>query len=76
MIRQRFCEALYATGRSKEAGESLLNIVNTVDKDVCMTTRPIIAWISGTLCYPFFPHAFESSPQIFAAMPLHPRKQC
>ena len=48
-IRQSFCEALYAAGRIKEAGESLLNIVNTVDKDVM--AEPIVTWISSKLCY-------------------------
>ena len=50
-IRQRFCEALYAAGRIKEAGESLLNIVNTIDKDVSMT-GPVVIWVSGKSCYP------------------------
>ena len=49
-IRQRFCEALCAAGRIKEAGESLLDIVNTVDRDVYMT-GPIITWVSGKSCY-------------------------
>jgi hypothetical protein len=30
-VRQGLCEALYAAGRIKEAAESLLNIVNTLD---------------------------------------------
>ena len=42
-VRQRLCEALYAAGRIKEAGESLLNIINIVDEDI---------WVSGKLCYP------------------------
>ena len=50
-IRQRFCEALYAAGRTKEAGGYLLNIVSTVNEDVYMT-GPIVAWVSGKLCYP------------------------
>ena len=50
-IRQRFCEALYAAGRIKEAGESLLDIAN---KDVYMT-GPIVTWVSGKSCYPVPP---------------------
>ena len=53
-IRQRFCEALYAAGRIKEAGESLLDIINTVDEDVYVT-GPIITWVSGKSCYPVPP---------------------
>ena len=37
MVRQGLCGALYAAGRIKEAAESLLNIVNTVDYDIYMT---------------------------------------
>lgn len=33
-IQQRLCEALFAAGRTKKAGESLLNIVNTFDEKV------------------------------------------
>ncbi|KAF8557454.1 hypothetical protein OG21DRAFT_1482320 [Imleria badia] len=42
---------LYAAGRIKEADESLLNIVNTIDEDV-YATGPIINWVSGKLFYP------------------------
>ena len=49
-IRQRFCEALYAAGRIKEASKSLLNIVNIFDKGVYMT-GPIVTWVSGESCY-------------------------
>ena len=50
-MRQRLCEALYAAGRIKEAGESLLNIVNTVDEEVYVT-EPIVTWAAGKLCFP------------------------
>ena len=46
-IRQHFCEVLYAAGRIKEAGESLLDIAN---KDVYMT-GPTVTWVSGKSCY-------------------------
>lgn len=50
-VQRHRCEALYAAGRIKEAGDSLLDIVKTVDKDVYMT-EPIITWASGELCFP------------------------
>ena len=53
-VRQRLCEALYAAGRMKEVGESLLDLVNTVDEDVYMT-GPVVTWVSGKLCYPVPP---------------------
>ena len=49
-VRQRLCEALYATGRIKQAGESLLDVANTINKDIYMT-GPIVTWVSGKLCY-------------------------
>ena len=45
-IRQRLCEALHAAGRMTDAGESLLNLVKTLDEEVYMT-GPIAEWISG-----------------------------
>ena len=45
-IRQRLCEALHAAGRTKDASESLLKLVNTLDEDVYMS-GPITEWISG-----------------------------
>ena len=53
-VRQRLCEALYAAGRMKEVGESLLDLVNTVDEDVYMT-GPIVTRVSGKSCYPVPP---------------------
>ncbi|KAF8553154.1 hypothetical protein OG21DRAFT_1485613 [Imleria badia] len=47
-IRHGFCEALYAARRIKEAGECLLDIVNTIDKDIYTTGR-ISAWFSDFL---------------------------
>jgi hypothetical protein len=49
MIQKQLCEALYAAGRRKEAGESLLRMVSTVDEEVCVS-GPIAAWKSGELC--------------------------
>ncbi|KAF8142122.1 hypothetical protein EV363DRAFT_1150633 [Boletus edulis] len=43
-VRRRLCEALYTAGCTREAGESVLDLVNTVDKEVHMT-EPIITWV-------------------------------
>ena len=81
-IRQRLCEALYAAGRTKEAGESLLKMVNTFDEAV-YTSGPIIKWVSGEFMYRWFDcRAFKFLPQISPAdvSPLsqtrvtHPRR--
>ena len=48
-VRQRLCDALYAAGRIKEAGEALLNIVSYFDDDVYMA-EPVISWFSGRSC--------------------------
>ena len=50
MIRQRLCEALYAAGRTKDAGESLLKMANTFDEDVYLSL-PITGWISGEFTF-------------------------
>jgi hypothetical protein len=47
MIRQRLCEALHAAGRTDEAGESLLNIVNSVDEGYMR--EPLATWVPGEL---------------------------
>jgi hypothetical protein len=64
-VRQRLCEALYAAGSIKEAGESLLNIVNTVDEDAYMT-GPIITWVSDFL------QRYLSTPADSVDATLHP----
>ncbi|KAF8123581.1 hypothetical protein EV363DRAFT_1356177 [Boletus edulis] len=45
MIQQRLCEALYTVGRIKDAGESLLEMVNTLE-DKVYTSVPITKWVS------------------------------
>ena len=57
-VRQRFCEALYAAGCIKEAGESLLNIVNNVDEDIYITGL-LVGYLTLSLR-----DAFDISPQI------------
>ena len=47
MVRQRLCEALYAAGRTKDAGESLLNLVSAIDEDVEPRWAFITEWVSG-----------------------------
>jgi hypothetical protein len=53
-VRRRLCEALYAAGRINEAGEALLNIVNTVDEAFYMA-EPIVTWLTGRLWFPILP---------------------
>ena len=48
MARQRLCDALLVAGRTKEAGEALLNIVNFFDEEV-YTAKPVVTWLSGRL---------------------------
>ena len=63
-IRQRLCEALYTAGRTKEASESLLKMVDTFDQEV-YASGPITEWVSGEFMYHSFDyHAFEFLPQI------------
>ncbi|KAF8123583.1 hypothetical protein EV363DRAFT_1356190, partial [Boletus edulis] len=45
VIRQHLCEALFAVGRIKDAGESLLEMVNTLE-DKVYTSVPITKWVS------------------------------
>ena len=52
-VRQRLCEALHAAGRKKDAGESLLDMVNIFDKEV-YTSVPITNWVSGELMLDLF----------------------
>ena len=44
MIRQRLCDALYAAGRTQDAVESLLAMVNALEEAV---DSNIAQWISG-----------------------------
>ena len=46
MIQQRLCDSLYAAGRMKDVGISLLKIVNTLDEEGYMS-GPFIKWVSG-----------------------------
>ncbi|KAF8548528.1 hypothetical protein OG21DRAFT_750496 [Imleria badia] len=45
-IRLRLCGAMYAAGRTSEAGKSLLKIINDVDKEVYMCGGPIAKRVS------------------------------
>ena len=63
-VRQRLCEALYVAGHRKDAAKSLLEMVNSFDKQV-YTIELITKWVSGELIlYPLAFHAFKTSLQI------------
>ncbi|KAF8548319.1 hypothetical protein OG21DRAFT_1489483 [Imleria badia] len=58
-IQQHMCDAFYAAGRTQDASESLLKMVNTLDDAVYMS-GPIIKWVSGEFMFnPFDYRAFE-----------------
>ena len=62
-VRQRICEALYLAGRRKDAAESLLEMVNSFDKEV-YTSELITKWVSGeSVLYPLVFHVFKTSMQ-------------
>ena len=64
MVQQRLCYSLYALGRRRDAGESLLKMVNTLDEE-CYMSGSFIKWISGEFLFNKFGcRAFETSPQI------------
>ena len=73
-ISQRLCEALYAAGRTNEAGESLLEIVHSVDEEVYMR-GPITTWVSGGLCSTYSPAMYSKFHRRFLeTMSVRPRK--
>lgn len=45
-IRRRLCEALYAAGHAQEAGEAVLETVNTLGNEV-YTSEGLTKWLSG-----------------------------
>ena len=64
IIRQHLCDSLYAAGRTKDAGESLLEMVNTLDEEGYMN-GPLIKWVSSEFMLDQFGCcASETSPQI------------
>lgn len=72
-IRQSLCEAVFAAGRIKEAGESLLIMIHAMDKDTYMT-RPVRSWVSGELCsLHFSPVNFIFLHRFLATISLRPR---
>ena len=61
-VRQRLCEALYVSGRRKDAAESLLEMVNGFDE--VYTSELITKWVSSeSILYPLVFHAFKTSLQ-------------
>ncbi|KAH0838774.1 hypothetical protein J3R83DRAFT_7149 [Lanmaoa asiatica] len=71
-IRQRLCEALYVASRTKEAGESLLEMVNVFDREVYMS-ETVTKWVSDFTqrCL----SAPESSDDAASKAPRHNRAQ-
>jgi hypothetical protein len=58
-MQQHMCDAFYAAGRTQDASESLLKMVNTLDDAVYMS-GPLIKWVSGEFMFnPFDYRAFE-----------------
>ncbi|KAG8214862.1 hypothetical protein J3R82DRAFT_10029 [Butyriboletus roseoflavus] len=55
-IRQHLCESLYASGRARDGGESLLSMINTFDGVVYMS-ESITKWVSD------FAHQCLSTPE-------------
>ncbi|KAF8554675.1 hypothetical protein OG21DRAFT_1508679 [Imleria badia] len=55
-VQQYLCDALYAAGCIKDAGDSLLKMLNTVDEAVYMR-GPLIEWVSD------WTHRYLSAPQ-------------
>ena len=47
-VWQHLCETLYVAGRRKDAEESLLEMLNCCDEEVC-TSELITKWVSGEL---------------------------
>ena len=73
-IRQRLCEALYASGRKEAARESLLELVNTFGEEV-YTTESIAKWVSReSILFPFVFRGFELFYRLYRTMPLGARK--
>ena len=62
-VRQCLCEALYVADRRKDAGESLLEMVNGFEEEV-YASELITKWVSGELILytPVF-YAFKTSLQ-------------
>ena len=65
IVRQRLCEALYASGRKGAARESLLEMVNTFGEQV-YTLEPITKWVSReSILYPFVSHELELFSRVY-----------
>jgi hypothetical protein len=81
-IGQRLCEALFATDRTKDAGKSFFELVNTFDEEVYMS-GPITEWISSEFTFTCLFSSFKLLRQILPidASPLpevrvvQPRRQ-
>ena len=70
--QQRLCEALYSARRTRDAGESLLKLVNT-SKEVYMR-RDVVEWISGELSLVDLGTLYSVPSRFYATMSLHSRR--
>ena len=73
MIPKRLCDSLYAAGRTKDAGESLLKMANTLDEERYMS-GPLIKWVSGELCSTCFLAVRKLLHRFHPQVPLCSRK--
>ena len=61
--QQNLCDALYASGRTKDASEALLKMVYTLDEAVYLS-GPLIKWVSGESGFnQFGRRPLETSPK-------------
>ena len=56
------CDALYSAGRTKKAGESLLQLVDTFGKEVYMNAA-VVDWVSGKFTL-YYLHTMHSIPSV------------
>ena len=74
-IRRRLCEALHAAGRTNDAGESLSEIVNTVEEEVYSMRWPITPLVSGEICSTFSSSMYSKfHHRTLGTMSLHPQQ--
>ena len=66
-IRLCLCEALYAVDRTRDAGESFLELVDTFSEKVYMS-GPITEWISGEFTFTCLFSSFKRFCQILATV--------
>ena len=71
MIQVRFCEALYDVGRTSEADDSLLDIINNVNKEV-FVRESVTRSVCSELCSTSWSDMHSNSPNsTLASISLH-----